>query len=57
MNSMFAVVYCHVHIARICHCLDTNIINNKELKLILNPYLFDKKTILIFKISCMPLPQ
>ena len=54
MNSMFAIVYCHVNIAGICHCLDTNTINNKELKLILNPYLFDKK-ILIFKIICMSL--
>ena len=55
MNSMFTVVYCHVNIAGICHCLDTNTINNKELKLILNPYLLDKKTILLFKIICMSL--
>ena len=45
---MFAAVYCHVNIAGVCHCLNANIINNKELKLILKPYLFDKIPILIF---------
>ena len=42
-NSMFVVVYCCINIAGICHCLDTNTINNKELKLILKWYPYDKK--------------